>query len=238
MGVDLLSCKDKICSFNCIYCQIGETSFYTTERKVFVPTERIIKEINALPEIKIDYITFSGRGEPTLAKNLGEAIKEVRKIRKEPIAVLTNSALLPLEEVRRELLPSDLVSCKIDASQDSAFALINRPDGSIKFESILEGIKKFRKMYKKKLALQIMFVRENKNEAKELATIASDIGPDEIHINTPLRPSGAKALSKSDILRIKGYFRGLSVISVYDRRRPDIIPINKKETLRRRGGIE
>ena len=85
-------------------------------RKIFVPTYSIISEIRKLPgNTKIDYLTFSGSGEPTLAKNLGELIKEVKKIRKEPVAVITNSALLGEREVREDLLKADLVMAKLDA---------------------------------------------------------------------------------------------------------------------------
>ncbi len=238
LGVDLLSERDKICTFDCTYCQIGKTPFYTTERKIFVPTQKVIEEIKSLPEIHIDYITFSGRGEPTLAKNLGEAIKKVKKVRKEPIAVLTNSSLIPREDVRGELILADLVACKLDASIDKTFALINKPDKTIRFESILGGIKEFREIYKKKLALQIMFTEVNKNEAQSLAELAMEINPDEIQINTPLRPSRIGALSKSEISKIKEYFKDFNVVSVYDAARVEVEPISTKDTLRRRGKIE
>jgi len=102
LGIDPLSAKDKICSFDCIYCQIGKTTIHTKKRKVFVSAEQLIEELKSLPPVDIDYITFSGRGEPTLAKNLGEMIAEVKKIRKEPVAVLTNASLLYDKEVRED----------------------------------------------------------------------------------------------------------------------------------------
>ncbi|MCK4462773.1 MAG: radical SAM protein [Candidatus Omnitrophica bacterium] len=238
LGIDLLSEKDKICTFNCTYCQIGETLFYTTERKVFVSTKKVIEEIKALPEIHIDYITFSGRGEPTLAKNLGEAIKEVKKVRKEPIAVLTNSSLISREDVRKELIFADLVACKIDASSNKTFALINRPDKTMRFESILDGIKNFRKIYKKKLALQVMFMEENKDEAQKIAELAANINPDEVQINTPLRPSRRGPLSKSKIAKIKEYFKNFNVVSVYDAPHIKVESISTGDTLRRRGKVE
>ena len=65
LGIDPISGKEKICSFDCIYCQLGKTKFFSKKRKIFIPAERIIKEIYLLPPLKIDYITFSGSGEPT-----------------------------------------------------------------------------------------------------------------------------------------------------------------------------
>ncbi len=70
LGIDPLSQKEKICTFDCIYCQLGRTKKYTKQRKIFSPERKLMKEINSLPEIDIDYITFPGRGEPTLAKNI------------------------------------------------------------------------------------------------------------------------------------------------------------------------
>ncbi|MFH1338585.1 MAG: radical SAM protein, partial [Candidatus Omnitrophota bacterium] len=75
LGIDLLSAAGKICNFDCIYCQLGKGSRYAEKPKACVKTSEIIKELKELPGLKIDYITFSGRGEPTLAKNLGQAIR-------------------------------------------------------------------------------------------------------------------------------------------------------------------
>ena len=82
LGVDPLSQKNKICTFDCIYCQVGRAKPSQVQRKIYVPTKDIIQEIKNLPKIKADYITFSGKGEPTLAKNLGILIKQIKKIRK------------------------------------------------------------------------------------------------------------------------------------------------------------
>ena len=83
LGIDPLSQKGKVCTFGCIYCQIGETKLLTDERKTFVRIPDLIDELGSLPPLKIDYITFSGTGEPTLAANLGQMIKAIKKIRKE-----------------------------------------------------------------------------------------------------------------------------------------------------------
>jgi len=235
LGVDLLSERFKICTFDCIYCQINEPTNFTLKRKVYVSTEELMEEIKQVPQVHIDYITFSGRGEPTLAKNLGEAISEVKKIRPEPIAVLTNSSLIDRKDVREELSLADLVCFKIDASCVNIFNEINRPERGISFERILEGIKEFKGQYKGKLALQVMFVGANKLEAENIAKIAFQIKPDEVQINTPLRECGVKPLSREDMLRIKEYFKGLNTVTVYDAPHKKIKPISTKDTLKRRG---
>ena len=175
--------------------------------------------------------------QPNKAFIQGE-IKKIKQIRKEPIAVLTNSSLMPRVDVREELFSSDLVACKIDAFSPKTFVLINRPDKAIRFENITDGIKEFRKVYKKKLALQLMFTEVNKNEAPKIAELAREINPDEIQINTPLRPSKVGTLSKSEISKIKEYFKDFSVISVYDKPQRRVESPNIGDTLGRRGKVE
>ena len=238
LGIDPISfAKGKACSFDCIYCQIGKTSIFSKQRKVFIPTAKIIEEINSLPPIEIDYITFSGTGEPTLAKNLSQIIKAVRKTRKEKIAVLTNSSLMDREDVQRDLSLADFVVAKLDACSQDLLVEIDRPAKSIKLDTIVKAIKEFRAKYKGKLALQIMFLKENQEKAGAIARIAKEIKPDEVQINTPLRPCGSKPLSKAELSVIKGYFKGLNSISVYESEKKKVRPISEKNTLRRRGKI-
>jgi len=237
LGVDLLSKNDKICTFDCIYCQLGKTKIFSGKREVFVPVKSVIDELNLLPSLHIDYITFSGRGEPTLAKNIGEAIKEVKKIRDEKVAVLTNSSLVHRDDVRKDLLSADFVVAKLDASTGKIFNIVDRPDSTANFDMIIKGIKEFKRIYKGKLALQIMFLRENKEYAKDIAQIARKISPDEVQINTPLRPCGALPLVREDINTIKSYFKGLNVVSVYEAEKKKVEPVSEEDTLIRRGKI-
>ncbi|MBU1007059.1 MAG: radical SAM protein [Candidatus Omnitrophica bacterium] len=235
LGVDLISREDKVCSFDCGYCQIGETKVFSDKRQVLVPTEDILKEIKTLPDVRIDYITFSGRGEPTLAANLGEVITGIRKIRKEKIAVITNSSLMSRHDVRKDLALADFVMAKMDAHCAESLLKVNKPVKSVTFATIVDGIKKFKSDYKGKLALQIMFTAKNKDYAGDIASVAKDIGPDEVQINTPLRPSAEKPLSRQDIDAIKPYFKDMKVISVYDIEKTKTDIINKEATLKRRG---
>ena len=237
LGIDPISDKKKICSFSCIYCQLGDTKNLTNERKIYVPTDEVVNEIMSLPEIKIDYITFSGRGEPTLAENLGEMIKTIKKLRNEKIAVITNSSLLFRDDVIEDLLIADSVLVKLDAHSQKLLETINRPIKGLTFDLILNGIKKFRKSYKNKFALQMMFIDENKNYAQELSQLARKVNPDEIQINTPLRPCKVKPLPKGEIDKIKEYFPDMNYISVYDVEKKEVKPISTKDTLKRRGKI-
>jgi wyosine [tRNA(Phe)-imidazoG37] synthetase (radical SAM superfamily) len=240
LGIDLLSQEEKICNFGCVYCQLGVTQKHTVERKIYVPVEKVIEELGALPDTPIDYITFSGRGEPTLAANLGEAIKAVKLIRKEPIAVLTNGSLMGEDEIRKELVLADFVVAKLDAYSQDSLQEINNPAKDIEFASILDGIKEFRRSYQGKLALQIMFIDRNKDNIQKFIYLINYIKPDEVQVNTPLRPCNIKPLTKEEVLKIKDYFisacKAINVVSVYDERVfEDIISLSDEDTLIRRG---
>jgi len=216
LGIDPISRKSKLCSFDCIYCQVGRMKPKATDRKVYIPTKKIIKELQRLPKVKIDHITLSARGEPTLAKNLGDLIRKIKQVRREPVVVLTNASLINKEEVRKALAFSDYVFAKLDAGSAGLFRKINKPFKTIKFNSIISGLKKFRQQYKGFFALQIMFLDENKKYVRALYKIAKKIKPDQIQINTPRRLSKCKPLSKSVLAKISRKFSDLNTVSVYE----------------------
>ena len=238
LGIDPISSKSKVCNFDCVYCQLGKTARFFKERKDYVQTKDIIHEINLLPSMDIDFLTFSGRGEPTLAKNLGEMIEALRKTRKEKIAVITNSSLLFRADVQRDCALADYVLAKLDACSQASFMSIDQAMKSIRFETIINGIEAFRCFYQGKLALQIMFIEENKKYAQEIADIARKINPDEIQLNTPTRSNVTKVLSKQEMEEIKDHFKGMSVLSVFDSSRIEVQPINERDTIQRHGNYK
>ncbi len=240
LGVDPISSSEKTCSFDCVYCQAGRTEAVSGERKVFVPTEALIQELRSLPDVAIDYITFAGNGEPTLAKNLGEMIRAIKRVRKEKIAVITNTSLINRKDVVEDLLLADLVEAKLDASSAESLKGVNRPMAEILWPDIVEGLKAFRKVYRGHLTLQIMFVASNKACAAAIAALALQIGPDEIEINTPLRVCAVKPLSLEAMEEITAIFRRIcgdkiKVRSVYEEKREKSQPFCQPSTERRRG---
>jgi wyosine [tRNA(Phe)-imidazoG37] synthetase (radical SAM superfamily) len=242
LGIDLLSQEDKICNFDCIYCQLGPTKRHALNRKTYVPIKEVVEELERLPALPLDYISFSGRGEPTLAENLGQAIKAIKLIRKVPVAVLTNSSLMDKEEVRKELALADFVVAKLDTFSPESLQEINHPAQDIEFASILDGLKEFRNDYRGRLALQIMFIDKNKDNITKFIYLVNYIKPDEVQINTPLRPCKIKPLSKEELFRIKDSFsrvcKGMNIISLYDERTPkEVFAVSDEDTLKRRGKI-
>jgi wyosine [tRNA(Phe)-imidazoG37] synthetase (radical SAM superfamily) len=235
LGIDLISTKGKACSFDCVYCQLGKTVYPLDERKQFVNLSKLAVDLERVKRIPADYATFSGVGEPTLASNLGEAIELVKSVLRLPVAVLTNSSLITREDVRHEISLADVVVAKLDAPNEKLFYQINRPIVKYTFDEIIQGIKLFRVEYHKKLAIQMMFIKENQSYASEMARIAKQLSPDEVQINTPLRPCAVQPLTPEDISAIQWEFSGVKrLVTVYEASRPKIVPLNLKETLRRR----
>ncbi len=247
LGIDPLSRPEKICNFSCAYCQLGPTGAYTGGRAVFVSAAQILNELDALPQVGIDYLTLSSRGEPTLAANLGEIAAAIKAHRSEPLAVITNASLMDREEVRADLLKFDFVIAKLDGSGEESFSEINRPAPGLVLGNIIRGLKLFAERYNGKLALQTMLTTSNVHQINGLADIYRFIGPDEIQVNTPLRPSPVKPLSREELTVAASRLRSLNILSrfgkaaairtVYEADKEKVEAISSAETLKRRGKI-
>ena len=237
IGVDLISRDDKVCPFDCTYCQLGKTEEKTTNREIFVETDLIRRDLPpVLEKTEADIVTFSGTGEPTLAKNLSEVVEVVKGLTDLPIAILTNSSTIFLDDVKASLTKLDRVVAKLDAPNEELFQKINRPSPELSHARILEGLKRFRDIYDGNLEIQIMFTGINKDYADDLSDIALDIGPDVVHINTPTRPCPVKPLDKDQIEEINEIFerKGLKTIAAYRNIKPEAEPVDINETLIRR----
>lgn len=187
LGIDLLA-VNSICSFRCLYCQLGNINEHILARKVFVPTEQVMADLRASRWQDAEVITFSGSGEPTLALNLGAVMQAIKAFTHKPLVVLTNSTLLHDPAVRAELCAADKVFCKLDAATDRTLRLINRPVAGVTARDIVDGIKALRAEYRGHLAIQTMLLPLNRNEVEPLAAWLKEIQPDEIQLNSPTRP--------------------------------------------------
>ncbi|UCD13974.1 MAG: radical SAM protein [Thermoplasmatales archaeon] len=235
LGVDLLCSEKKICSFDCIYCQLEKSDKITSQRDTFVSTKNVEKELkNALKQTTPDVITFSGTGEPTLAKNMHEVVNLIKGFTDIPLAILTNSTLLYDKNVYETLGNLDIIVAKLDAPNKELFQKINRPANGITFEKTLKGIKELRQGFHGKFALQIMFMKENKDYANDLAQLAKKIHPDEVQINTPLRQCNIQPLSKEELDEIEKAFAGLNTLCVYKSQKPVTVPLDMMELIKRR----
>ncbi|MCM8823476.1 MAG: radical SAM protein [Candidatus Omnitrophica bacterium] len=194
LGVDLL--PDKVCSFQCLYCQVGRTVKKTMRRFTYVDMKKFRKELNEIlrSDCLIDYITISGKGEPTLHKNLDTIIKTIKKIANYnyPVCVITNSSLLYRKDVRRELKDADLVIPSLDAPNEDIFRKIDSPHNFVSYAKLLEGLIAFRREFKGKIWLEIMLVKginDSEECAKDFKKIIKRLNPDKVQINLPVRTS-------------------------------------------------
>ncbi|RLF19159.1 MAG: radical SAM protein, partial [Thermoprotei archaeon] len=144
----------KFCTYSCVYCQLGATRSLTTQRRSFYKPEEIVRQVEEFlrkAQVKVDYVSFVPDGEPTLDVNLKIEIEMLKERVGKPIAVLTNSSLLWMEDVRSSLYEADFVSIKVDSVSEDVWRRVNRPHSSLKLERILEGILEFSRSYRGKL---------------------------------------------------------------------------------------
>ncbi len=192
LGIDLV--PKKVCSLNCVYCEVGKTTTLTIDRKEYIKYDTVIKELthyfNNNPDP--DYITFSGYGEPTLNSRIGDIIKFSKQQKPNiPIAILTNGTLLYDKNLRQELLAADVVLPSLDAATEKGFLRINRPPKTLALNKYIQGLITFRKEYNGKIWLEIFILPDyNDNEIELLALKKAilKIKPDSVQLNTLDRP--------------------------------------------------
>jgi len=216
LGIDPICREPKVCSLNCIYCQLGKRGILTTRRSEFVSTDDLIKELEVVDMDGIEVVTFSGTGEPMLASNLKEMAESIKDMVDTPLAILTNSCHFMEEDRMEDLDQFDIVIARLDAANESTFRRVNRPFNSTSFDTVMEGIKRVKRNFGGSFRLQLMFLEENKWEAGEMADLCRDIDPELIYINTPLRPCTSKPLSRFEISEIVPLFDDMNIESVYD----------------------
>ncbi|HYA92748.1 MAG TPA: radical SAM protein [Thermodesulfobacteriota bacterium] len=228
LGIDLV--PHKICTYDCIYCQIGSTTEKTPIRKEYAPVKEILEEVTSFLKGEIssvDHLSLSGSGEPTLHSHIRSVIEGIKAITSIPIAVITNGSLLYNEEVRQDLLRADIVLPSLDAVSADVFMKINRPAPGFTVEKVIEGLVEFRKVYKGQIWLEILFckgVNDGKEELSRVKKVVDRIQPDRIHLNTVVRPpseKGAVPLNQKEMEEIMVFFgEKASVISEFDRHPP------------------
>ena len=195
LGVDLIPYK--ICSYDCIYCQLGKTTEKTIKRGEYFNKNEIVLQIKEeiSQKERIDYITFSGSGEPTLNNKIGEIIADIKRITTIPVAVLTNGSLLYNAQVRKSLFGADLVVPSLDAASETTFRRINKPYRSITFKEMVKGILDFSNEFSGKIWLEIMLVKginDSREEIEKFKKIISKGRFDKVQLNTVVRPPSEK----------------------------------------------
>ena len=202
MGINNI--PPKICTYSCIYCQLGRTKNMQVERAQFYKPEEIVKYVEKkVQDAKargepIDYLTFVSDGEPTLDKNIGKEIELLRHLGIK-IAVISNSSLIWRKDVQNELCKADWVSFKIDAVHQDIWYRINRPNKSLSLDKILNSISEFAHNFNGELVTETMLIRDINDNIEELESITNFIeglNPKNSYISIPIRPP-AEAWVKS-----------------------------------------
>ncbi|MEJ2690604.1 MAG: radical SAM protein, partial [Deltaproteobacteria bacterium] len=150
LGIDLI--PSKICSFDCIYCEVGAKRLITAERKEYAPLAALLAEVDSYLAQPggadlFDMLTITASGEPTLHTGIGRLIEELRKRSAKPVAVLTNGSLLSDREVRHDLAEADLVIPSLDAARDESYRKVNRPHPDFPIARLIEGLVRFSREY-------------------------------------------------------------------------------------------
>ncbi|AQT68303.1 tRNA-modifying enzyme [Anaerohalosphaera lusitana] len=212
LGVDLVPLKT--CSQNCVYCQLGVHGEQTVERKPYVDIDVVLAELQQRIDggLEADYITLSGSGEPTLHSQIGELIDRIHGMTDIPVALITNSTMLWDPAVRADCGKADVVLPSLDAGDGRTFEAMNRPEGSVTFTKLVDGLEKFCSEYKGKVWLEV-FLCEGINTAPEevarMKELVGKLDPDKVHLNTAVRPTAdpqAKAVSAARLAAIAEEF--------------------------------
>jgi len=190
----------KTCSYSCVYCQLGKTTNMITKRKTFYESKNILKLVKKrvnkarINNEKIDYLTFVSDGEPTLDLNLGIEASILREIGI-PIAVLTNSSLIWRDDVRQDLMKTNLVSFKVDAISEDLWKKVNRPHKNLNLDNVLECITEFTEEFKGDIITETMLIN-GINYGDEFEKIAEFLNClkklDKAYIAIPTRPPTEK----------------------------------------------
>lgn len=239
LGVDLLPFKT--CTLNCVYCECGDTTSLRVTRKEYKPPDTVIKELGAYLENRpyLDFITFSGSGEPTLHSNLSRIIQFIKKRYPEyKVCILTNGTLFNRYDVRLQVQQADLIVPSLDAATEEIFQKINRPHHSLKCKDVISGLIKLRQEYKGELHLEIFVVPGLNDTAQELAAIKKalrKIRPDLVQLGTLDRPGTEKWVKGAEphkMLEIAAYLDGAEIIQGFcSQHKVDCLNNNFKETI-------
>jgi wyosine [tRNA(Phe)-imidazoG37] synthetase (radical SAM superfamily) len=173
----------------------------TGERKEFIPASEVVEELrqwlenNPQEAKRLDFITLSGAGEPTLNINIGRIIADIKKMTDIPVSVITNSSLLWQNQVRNDLNKADLIVPSLDGATEEIFRKVDRPQPRIKVLDIIDGLVALRKEFRGRIWLEVMLVKgvnDSIDHLRQLKEAIDKIGPDKVQLNSPVRMTEGK----------------------------------------------
>lgn len=224
LGIDLVF--RKVCSMDCLYCEVGRTTHYTSERKPYISLENIREALEQAKEIAntYDVLTITGSGEPTLNIHFEDAVHLAKNLIDKPIAVLTNSTFVHERSVREALARVDFVLASLDSAREKSFRLVNRPVAAVKLDLIIEGLSALRQEMEGELWLEVLFVKGLNDTPEDISALKSAIDyikPHRVQLNTVVRPPAypmARPLSLEELEAIKQRLSGKAEIISAEKR--------------------
>jgi len=206
LGIDIVPLK--VCTLDCVYCQLGRSSEKTTRRREYVPIDAVIEELagKISSGLGADFITIAGSGEPTLNSGLGKLLKAASDITDIPLTVLTNGTLFYREDVRADCAQADVVMPSLDAGDEPTFRKINRPHRDISIEKLVSGLCAFREEFAGRIWLEVFLVDGMNTDTEQVAKIKGlieRIRPDKIHLNTAVRPTADANVKKVAVEKLQ-----------------------------------
>jgi wyosine [tRNA(Phe)-imidazoG37] synthetase (radical SAM superfamily) len=206
LGIDIVPFK--VCTLDCVYCQLGRTTEKTLQRKDFVPVEAVLTELKdkLADGLEADFISISGSGEPTLNSRLGELIEGIKKITDIPVAILTNGTLLYKQDVRVDCAKADVVLPSLDAGDEQTYRRINRPHSGLSLEKLISGLCAFRKEFAGRIWLEVFLIEGFNTDNEQIARIKDAIDrirPDKVQLNTAVRPTAEPAIKSLDAEKLR-----------------------------------
>lgn len=236
LGIDLSPSK-KQCNFDCLYCELEGAK--TVDKMDIYPTvEEIIKAIkeNFLKHPKIDVITITCNGEPTLYPKLDELVDEINKIKgNTKTLILSNGSTIYKQEVFNTLLKIDIVKLSLDCVSEKCFKKLDRQNSSVEIDKIIPAMCEFSKQTKNDLVLEVLFVKDLNDKEEELELLYKSIvsiNPKRVDIGTIDRPPAyeVKPVSYEFLEYVANRFQNLNVNIVY-KNRPKLIQTYNKEEI-------
>lgn len=196
----------KVCTYSCVYCQVGRTVKMRRDRRFFYEPGEILRDVRGRlaraeeASERCDFLTFVPDGEPTLDVNLGREIAMLKTLGV-PIGVITNGSLLWREDVREELGGADWVSVKVDSVREEVWRRIDRPHGALRLSRILDGLRAFAASFGGRLVTETMLVgglNDGRECMEELAGFLSGLPLDGAYLGIPTRPPAEPWVRGSD----------------------------------------
>ncbi|MBL7077348.1 MAG: radical SAM protein [Kiritimatiellae bacterium] len=212
LGVDLVPVKT--CTFNCPFCEVGLTTAHTVARREYVPVDDVLAEFEdwLASGGEADIITVAGSGEPTLHSRFGDILAGIKACCDIPTALLTNSSLMHLPDVRAGASNASIIKASLSAWDQASFERVNQAHSSLSFETMVEGLRALRGVYSARIWMEVFLmagVNDDPADVQKIADLAKGIRPDRVQLNTVVRPPAdgqAGAVGPEALQKLAGLF--------------------------------